>query len=140
MININILAPDFHFLEKMNFVSISSDYRQSDFGNALLILKGPVFFFKVVRDRGQLFFDLGENFNEWHKLEYVIEYIDSSVTQKQLSVPPASKMLAMHFERLINDISNLFTDNQQLLALREFEKEKSNLLMNLLFNKNINTA
>jgi hypothetical protein len=138
MISINIIAPDFHFLEKKGFFSISSDYEKNSFGNVVLILKGPVLLFKVTRDRGQLFFDLGVNFNEWYRLECVIEYIDSSVTQRQLGEPPSSKKLAIHFERLIDDISNLFMDNQRLFALRRLEKEKSNLLINRLFNGKTN--
>lgn len=137
MISLDVLAPSFQFLEKKGFVDIFSEYKKSEFGNAILILKGSVFLFRAERDRGQVFFDLGVNSSEWYKLEYVLEYIDSSITQKQLGEPPDPIILAIHFERLIEEITNLFTDDNQILELRQFVLEKSNSMINELFEKSL---
>jgi hypothetical protein len=135
MIDLNSLAPDFQFLEKKGFIHILDEYKSHEFGDAFLILRGPFFSIKVERDRSQIYFDLGANFNDWYKLEYVIEFIDRSITQKQLEEPPSPSILAEHFERLFDKVTSLFKDEFQILALRQFSLQKSKLLISTLFGK-----
>ena len=60
------LAPEITFLERnLSVTKADETYEPSHFGNALLILKGPSYAIRFVRDRGQIFVDVAGTLGKW---------------------------------------------------------------------------
>jgi hypothetical protein len=83
-------------------------YHPSDFGNALIVLKGDKLSVRLVRERGQLFVDLASSSGDWI-------YADDFLEQHQLhpapgtslSVPEAVAVLCAHAEEVKRQLARL---------------------------------
>ena len=129
------IAPSFSFVVGKGLVLNASDYRPKEFGNAALVMVGALFSLRFVRDRGQVFVDAGSSAAGWHKLEYVLEFVDSSVTQRQLGEPPDPAAMASLLQLNWDKVSGVFGDQQKASQLQAFAKQKSAALLGKLFRK-----
>lgn len=134
MVDLADIAPAFSFVEGKGLVASASDYRPQEFGNAILVMAGGQFSLRFERDRGQVFVDAGGNSIGWHKLEYVLEFVDGSVTQHQLGEPPALAVLANLLEEHWDKVKDVFNDKQKTLQLEAFAKQRSAALLGKIFH------
>ena len=135
MIDLADIAPAFSFLMGKGLVPSASDYKPREFGNAALVMVGAPFSLRFERDRGQIFVDVGSNAAGWHKLEYVLEFVDNSVTQQQLGEPPDPTALANLLQVRWDRVADLFSDQQKTSQLQAFAKQKSVALLSKIFRK-----
>lgn len=135
MIDLTDIAPAFSFVQRKGFVVGASDYRPQEFGNATLVIVGVPFSLRFERDRGQVFVDLGSDAVGWHKLEYVLEFVDNSITQGQLGEPPDLAVMASLLQAHWGKVTDLFSDPQKILQLQAFAKRKSVTLLDKIFPK-----
>jgi hypothetical protein len=133
MIALADVAPAFSFVVTKGLVPSAGDYRPQEFGNASLLMTGAPFSLRFERDRGQVFVDAGSTAVGWHKLEYVLEFVDNSVTQQQLGEPPDPAAMANLLQLNWDGVVSLFGDQQKVLQLQVFAKEKSAALLGRLF-------
>lgn len=133
MIDLDDIAPAFSFVVEKGLVPSSSDYKPQEFGNAVLVMVGEPFSLRFERDRGQLFVDAGSGPAGWHKLEYLLEFVDDSVTQQKLGEPPAPVAMARLLQLNWDKVSGVFGDRQETLRLQAFAKMKSASLLAKLF-------
>jgi len=119
----------------MGLVPSVRDYKPHEFGKTALVVMGSLFSLRFERDRGQVFVDAGSNAAGWHKLEYVLEFVDKSITQHQLGEPPdptaMANLLQVHWDKVVS----LFSDQQKTSQLQEFAKQKSAALLGTIFRK-----
>lgn len=135
MIELADIAPAFSFVVGKGLVPGASDYRPQEFGNAALVMVGALFSLRFKRDRGQVFVDAGSSASGWHKLEYVLEFVDSSVTQQQLGEPPDPAAMADLLQLNWDRVSSVFGDQQKNLQLQTFAQQKSAVLLGRFFRK-----
>lgn len=135
MIDLADIAPVFSFVGGKGLVPSTSDYRPQEFGNAALVMVGVPFSLRFERDRGQIFVDVGSSAAGWHKLEYVLEFVDNSVTQQRLGEPPDPAAMANLLELNWDRVASLFSDQQKTSQLQVFAKQKSAALLGRLFRK-----
>lgn len=134
MVDLADLAPAFTFVIGKDFETSVSDYRPQEFGNATLEMAGAQFSLRFERDRGQIFVDAGNKAVGWYKLEYVLEFVDNSLTQQQLGEPPELVVIADLLQMNWDKVANLFDDEQRISQLQEFSKQKSATLLGRLFH------
>lgn len=135
MIDLAHVAPAFSFVVSKGLVASASDYRPQEFGNAALVMVGAPFSLRFERDRGQVFVDAGSNAAGWHKLEYVLEFVDNSITQQQLGEPPDPTAMANLLQVHWDEVASLFSDQQKTSQLQAFAKQKSAALLGKIFRK-----
>jgi hypothetical protein len=135
MINLADIAPAFSFVVGKGLVPSASDYRPQEFGNVTVVMVGVPFSLRFERDRGQVFVDVGSNAAGWHKLEYVLEFVDNSVMQQQLGEPPAPTALANLLQGRWDKVADLFSDQKKTSQLQAFAKQKSVALLSKIFRK-----
>src|SRR5258707_14852756 len=68
-----VLSP---LVEDHGFEVVDESYSPEAFGNAVVSLQSKDFGVRGVRDRGQIFADVGpaQTFDEWHDLKRVLEF------------------------------------------------------------------
>jgi hypothetical protein len=98
-------------------------------------MTGIPFSLRFERDRGQVFVDVGGDESGWYKLEYVLEFVDSAVTQQQLGEPPSPTLMADLLQGRWDKVVDLFSDQQRILQLQVFAKQKSAALLDRIFGK-----
>ena len=76
---------------------------------------------------------IGNDAAGWYKLEYVLEFVDNSITQKQLGEPPDITLLANLLQGNWDKIAHLFNDKQKMLQLQAFAKQKTADLLSKIF-------
>jgi hypothetical protein len=135
MIDLADIAPAFSFVVGKGFAPSLSGYSPLQFGDAVLVMEGALFSIRFVRDRGQVFVDAGSNVVGWHKLEYVLEFVDKSVNQHQLGEPPDLVVMANLLRSNWDRVQSLFSDQKQSAQLQVFAKEKSEVLLSGFFQK-----
>lgn len=135
MTDLDDIEPAFSFVVGKGLVPSASDYRPQEFGNAALVMVGVPFSLRFERDRGQVFVDAGSSAVGWHKLEYVLEFVDDSVTQHQLGEPPDPAAMASLLHLNWDSVAGLFSDQQKISQLQVFAKQKSAALLGRLFRK-----
>jgi hypothetical protein len=135
MIDLAQVAPAFSFVEGNGLVQSASAYSPQRFGNAAIIMVGAPFSLRFERDRGDVFVDAGSNAAGWHKLEYVLEFVENSVTQQQLGEPPDTAAMAKLLQLNWDKVVSLFSDQQKISQLQAFTREKSAALLGKLFPK-----
>jgi hypothetical protein len=135
MIDLADIAPAFSFVIGKGFVPGTSVYRPQEFGNATLGMTGIPFSLRFERDRGQVFVDVGNDASGWCKLEYVLEFVDSSITQQQLGEPPSPSLMAGLLQGHWDSVVGLFSNQQRILQLKAFTRQKSAALLNRIFGK-----
>lgn len=133
MIHISDIAPQFAYLIDKGLSPTKGDYSAKDFGNAFLVMAGPVFSIRFERDRGDVFVDIGSDTEGWYKLEYVIEFVDPSASDC-LGQPPQLALMANLLERSWDKISDLFSHKQDMSRLEVFVRNKSESLLATLFH------
>lgn len=135
MIDIVEIAPAFTFVVEKGLVSSSGDYKSREFGNAVLFMEGVPFSLRLERDRGEVFVDVGNDAVGWHKLEYVIEFLDNSITQQQLGEPPRPDVMAGLLYAYWDKVTSLFNDKNLTQQLKNFEYSKASALLGNIFKK-----
>lgn len=135
MLDLADIAPAFSFVMGKGLVPSAGDYRPQEFGNAALVMVGAPFSLRFERDRGQVFVDAGSSAAGWHKLEYVLEFVDSSVTQQQLGEPPDPAAMAGLLQLNWDKVVGVFGDQQKTSQLQAFAKQQSAALLGRLFRK-----
>ncbi|MGH8583975.1 MAG: hypothetical protein ACREWG_14575 [Gammaproteobacteria bacterium] len=135
MIDLADIAPAFSFVVGKGLAPSARDYKPQEFGNAALVMVGASFSLRFERDRGQVFVDAGSSAAGWHKLEYVIEFVDNSVTQQQLGEPPDPGVMASLLQVHWGKVASLFSDQQKTSQLQAFAKQKSAALLGKIFRK-----
>ena len=135
MIDLVDIAPAFSLVVGKGPVPSASNCRPQEFGNAALVMVGAPFSLRFERDRGQVFVDVGSNAAGWHKLEYVLEFVDNSVTQQQLAEPPDPTALANLLQGRWDKVADLFSDQHKTSQLQVFAKQKSAALLSKIFCK-----
>lgn len=135
MIVLTAIAPDFSFVVGKGLVPSASVYKPEVFGNASLVMVGAPFSLRFQRDRGQVFVDIGSNAVGWQKLEYVLEFVDHSVTEQHLGAPPDPAALAELLRGRWDKVVGLFMDEQKISQLRTFAQQKSAALLGKIFGK-----
>jgi hypothetical protein len=135
MVELADIAPVFSFVVGRGLVPSSSDYEPQAFGNAALLMDGAPFSLRFERDRGQVFVDAGSDAAGWHKLEYILEFVDSSVTQQQLGEPPNPMVMATLLQVHWDSVTSLFSDPQKTSQLQAFARQKSAALLGKIFHK-----
>ena len=135
MIDLTDIAPAFSFVIGKGFVPGTSVYKPQEFGNATLVLTGVPFTLRLERDRGQVFVDVGSDTCGWYKLEYVLEFVGSAITQQQLGEPPSPVLMADLLQGRWDEVVDLFSDQWRILQLQAFAKQKSSDLLNKIFGK-----
>lgn len=133
MIELADIAPAFAFVAGKGLTSSTSDYKPKEFGNATLVMTGTPFSLRFERDRGQVFVDAGSDTAGWHKLEYVLGFVDTSVSQQQLGEPPDPAALADLLKIHWDSIVGVFSDPQKVLQLQEFARRRSADLLARIF-------
>jgi hypothetical protein len=98
-------------------------------------MMGAPFSLRFERDRGQVFVDVGSSVAGWQKLEYVLEFVDSSVTQEGLAEAPDPAAMAGLLQARWDEVTSLFNDQQRISQLQAFAKQKSVALLGKLFHK-----
>lgn len=135
MIDLTDIAPAFTFVIGKGFVPGTGVYKPQEFGNATLVMTSEPFSLRLERDRGQVFVDVGNDASGWCKLEYVLEFVDNSITQQQLGEPPSPNLMADLLQVRWDKVMTLFGDQQRILQLQAFSKQKSSALLNRIFGK-----
>ena len=133
MINLMDIAPAFSFVVQYGFVPHEKAYNPHEFGNAMLVMKGAQFSLRFERNRGQVFVDIGNSSIGWHKLEYILEFVDSSITQQQLGEPPNPEILAKLLQKSWGKVIDSFIEPQKMSEFECFSKKKSETLLNKIF-------
>ncbi len=135
MISLMDIAPAFLFVLGKDFFpdSRTADYRPNEFGNAVVVMTGPQFSLRFERDRGLVFVDAGNAIAGWHKLEYVLEFVNQSITQQQLGEPPDDEALATVLLQNWDEVTRLFSDRRLVSQLQDFSKERTATLLNRIF-------
>lgn len=125
MIDLADIAPVFSFIVSKGLVPNASDYRPQEFGNAALVMVGAPFSLRFERDRGQVFVDAGNSAAGWHKLDYVLEFVDGPVTQRQLGEPPDPAAMAGLLQLNWDKVVSMFGDEHKTSELQRFAKQQS---------------
>jgi len=135
MIDLVDIAPAFSRVLGKDFspATVVANCRSQAFGNAVLVMTGSHFSLRFERDRGQVFIDAGSATHGWHKLEYVLEFVNRSITQQKLGEPPNSATLATLLLQNWDKVASVFSDRKLLSQLRDFSAERAADLLNRIF-------
>lgn len=133
MIDLVDIAPAFLSVVDKGLVPSTATYDPQAFGNASLVMAGTPFSLRFERDRGQVFVNIGSDAVGWHKLEYILEFVDNAITQKQLGAPPDIVILANLLQGHWDKIGHLFSDQQKMSQFRAFAKHKTASLLGGIF-------
>lgn len=130
------IAPEFiDFILDEGFSIVNLDSNSQQFGNTFIVLDSVAFKLRIYQDRGQRFVDISNDGNDWHKLEYVLEFLDPSYSQKWFGEPPKFDKLVMVLKKNKQAVSNLLKDKSIMPELVSFEKQKSQELIAHIFKK-----
>lgn len=135
MIELMNIAGSFSFTLNKGFSMGRIAYSPEEFGNADLTIAGEAFSIRLERDRGQTFANIGNKFLGWYKLEYVLEFSDSSITQQQLGAPPDVTLLADLLQNRWDKVVELFNDPKKVLRLHTFTEQKTADFVRGIFGK-----
>lgn len=135
MVDLADIAPAFSFVMDKGLIPSAGDYRPQEFGNAALVMVGATFSLRFERDRGQVFVDAGSSAAGWHKLEYVLEFVDASVTQQRLGEPPDPAAMAGLLQLNWGKVVGVLGDQQKTSQLQAFAKQQSAALIDKLFRR-----
>jgi hypothetical protein len=128
------IAPEFvGFVSDDGFTISSAVVQPEEFGNASIVLDSINFKLRVYTDRGQRFVDVGGNGRDWHKLEYVLEFLDPTCSQDLLDEPPKLDKLAAVLKKNMQAVPNLLASDLAASGFAMFEKRKSADLIAKIF-------
>jgi hypothetical protein len=132
---IHEFVPGFsNLLQQHGFKKIEEIYRPEEFGNALIKMVSSDFQLRFFRDRSQVVVDIAPpSTDRWHKLEYVLEFVDSSTHSDDFGSPPDIDKLAKSLEKNYHKVRELFSDNVTQLNFEHFVKTKAKDFINRIF-------
>ncbi|HEY9897855.1 MAG TPA: hypothetical protein V6D00_01625 [Pantanalinema sp.] len=135
---IESIAPEFLLIAKeRNFSIKESSVDTKLFGNSLILLNSPEFNLRIIKDRGQIFVEIGKSENEWHNLDYILEFVDSSYipeTDDSKNVNNLAKYLNKNWE----PVRKLMTGDLFKSGYISFEESKSLDLVSKIFKNKDN--
>jgi hypothetical protein len=124
------------FAKKHGFIETSASYYPESFGDAEVLLDSNAFRLRVTRDRGEIFLDVAPpGTDEWHKLEYLLEFTDPDIKAEDFGIPPNSTKLLLSLEKCLSKVQEVLRDEQKRWKLNEFEKRGKEALMTKLLKK-----
>ena len=117
--------------EKYGFRSIDEQHHPADFGNAFITFANG-FSLRVIRDRGQLFVEVGPplSTDDWYDLRIVLAFLGET-SEMQSPDEAGLDELRVKFEPYYNRIHNLFSvDNfpATKIQLDQFRTERARKL------------
>lgn len=124
MISLADLAPCLSFVADKGFAQADATGDPLAFGNAFILMAGQPFSLRIVRDRGQVFADIGTDGNVWDDLAAVLEFIHPSVADDHSGAPPDLERLSGLLEQYWDKVVHLYRDPRALLQFRAFAKER----------------
>lgn len=128
------LSPEFFFLiEEENFKIVEFKSTPENFGNFLFILNHIDFQVRIYSDRAQRFIDISYDGENWHKLEYVLEFMDPAFSSKHLDRPPKFEDLAKFMKKNIVTLFNIFKSQSNIVSYKKFEYDKERELIKKIF-------
>jgi hypothetical protein len=98
-------------------------------GNLAVLLVGTPFSLRIERDSGQMFVHAGGNSVGWHRLEHVLEFIDSELAPTPCREPAGLQVLAQLLELQWDRVTHLFRDRQRIATLESFALRRSAVLL-----------
>lgn len=135
MIDIADIAPYFAFVLNKGLVPDQANHRPQEFGNASIELNGLPFSLRIQRERGAILVDIGTRSSGWYKLEYVLEFVDATVTQSQLGEPPDAVVMGRLLQRDWDEVAKVFNDELAIRRLQGFARQRSVALLSAIFPK-----
>src|SRR6266550_3475553 len=93
------------FLVERGFEVVDDSYNPEAFGNAFVRFESKDFAVRVVRDRGQIFADVGpaQTSDEWHDLRRVLEFLGhGSVETSGFELDELGRTLEANYDELKN--------------------------------------
>ena len=133
---LQLAATEFvEFVTSEGFKIAESVAKPEEFGNASIVLESSAFKLRVYIDRGQQFVDVGTDGWDWHKLEYVLEFLDPSYSQEWFGEPPQLGKLAEAIKNNMQAITKLLASDLAVSGFAMFEKQKSTELITRIFGK-----
>lgn len=129
------IARAFTFVMDKGFTLCTATYSPQEFGNTHLMMEGAPFSIRLERDRGQGFVNIGNDAVGWHRLEYVLEFLDSSITQQQLGEPPDITLLGNLLQGHWDQVVELFNSQQKERQLEKFAQQKTANYLSKIFGK-----
>ena len=124
------------FKEDFQFVVVNERYDPAAFGDAAVILQSKDFALRVIRDRDQIFADVGPaDTDDWHDLKRVLAFLghegsDSSAFELN--------ELALTLRAHHDELANLFSNTSYPLMgerLKQFEREKTKERLTMLSSR-----
>lgn len=128
------IAPAFAFVVGKGLLSRARDaHEMGTDGNFAFVLVGSPFSLRFERDSGQMFVHAGNNSVGWHRLEHVLEFVDSGSPQAAGDEPAAPELLAQWLESRWEAVTKLFRDRQRIAALESFSLRRSVIVLQQYF-------
>ncbi len=129
MIHLKDIAPEFAYLSNMGFREADSSYRRESFGDAMLVLSGPEFALRFIRDRGQVFVDVslatGTPLVDWCSLDTLLGFIASTRGACSTDTSIAPDRLAELLHDKWHEVRQVLTSRELLPQLRQFMLDRS---------------
>lgn len=130
------IAPEFFELVASDgFRAAESVSRPEAFGNASIVLESSDLQLRIYTDRGQRFVDVSGNGRDWHKLEYVLEFVEPACSQDWFGEPPEFSKIAVVLRRNMTAVSRLLASDLAASGFSMFERKKSADLIAKIFGK-----
>jgi hypothetical protein len=128
------IAPAFGYIVGKGLLSRARDLHVADAGgNVAIVMVGSPFSLRFERDNGQTFVHAGNNSVGWHRLEHVLEFVDTGLPQAPDDELPAPELLAQWLESRWDSVTRLFRDRQRIAALESFSLRRSVTLLQQYF-------
>ena len=129
MIHLKDIAPEFAYLSNMGFCEADSSYRRESFGDAMLVLAGPEFALRFIRDRGQVFVDVslatGTPLVDWCPLDTLLPFIASTQGACSTDASIALDELSESLHDKWPEVRQVLTSQTLLAQLRKFMLDRS---------------
>jgi hypothetical protein len=117
------------------FRVVEAVVKQEAFGNASVVLESSGVHLRIYSDRGQRFVDVSGNGQAWHKLEYVLEFLEPTCSQDWFGEPPELGKLAEGLKRNQEAVSSLLANDLAASDFKVFEQKRSADLIAGIFGK-----
>jgi len=111
-----------YLLDRHRFRKTEGVYDPANFGDALMVIRSNELALRFVRDRGQVFVDIGPGFNgdDWHNLQYVLEFLASNGL-------PASPSSAWDLEKLGSELKAKYEGVRDIFQRGNYSSVKKDL-------------
>jgi hypothetical protein len=99
-------------LDDLSFQLIEDTYDEECFGNSVLVFRSKEFRLRFIRDRGQIFIDIGAaSYSKWYSLEEVLNVLNHHVQINQENVLETS---ARELKAIYPQLKEMFKEQNLL--------------------------